>query len=107
MALFEMQLGFNRQAFGYCVKMVDDGVLTDAILNPLTTVAGLKAVSFAGYETNRRFYEQWQAHVDRLEAIGVLTDTIVGNTNTTADFLALMTANDASLVAGKGSFVPA
>src|SRR5258708_6262166 len=101
---FETQLGFNRQAFGYSVLMGDILVLTDAIINPLTTVAGLRAVSFTGYETQRRYYEQWQQHVDRLQAIGVITDALVASMNTVAAFLALMTANDASLVAGKGSY---
>jgi hypothetical protein len=100
MSIFETQKGFNRQALPYFTLMVDLGILTDAILAPLTTVAGLRAVAFTGYETQRRFYEQWQKKVDRLEAIGVLTDTTVAASNDTATLLALMTANDASLSVG-------
>lgn len=100
--------GFNRQALGYIDEMVVQGVLTDAIISPLTTVAGLRAVAFAGYETSRRFYEQFQAHVDRAEAIGVLTDARVAAANTVAGLEALFTDEDATIsIIGNKSLVAA
>lgn len=89
--------GFNRQGLGYIDEMVVQGVLTDAIINPLTTVAGLRAVSFSGYETSRRFYEQFQRHVDRLEAIGVITDARVAAADTVAGLVAYMTDEDSTI----------
>jgi hypothetical protein len=103
--IYETQKGFNAHALPYTVLMADFAILTDAIINPLTTVAGLRAVTFSGYETSRRWYEQWQRHVDFLQAIGVLTDARVAAMDTVAGLELLMTQEDANLVIGKGSFV--
>ena len=97
MAIYEVQKGFNRQSLAYLDEMYILSVLTDAIIAPLTTVAGLRAVSFASYETSRRFYEQWQAHVDRAEAIGIYTDATIAAADTVAGLVALHTAEDATI----------
>lgn len=106
--VYETQKGFNRQALRYFSLMVDLSILTDAILAPLTTVAGLRAVSFSGYETQRHYYEQWQTWVDRAEAIGVLTDARVAASNTTTLLFALFTDEDSTISAtGNSSFAAA
>jgi hypothetical protein len=100
MALHETQLGFNRQALGMAKIMIDMGNLSDSILNGVNTVAALRALAHAqGFETTLRFAEQWRNHVDRLQAIGVLTDAVVADTDTVVAFKALMTANDSTISA--------
>lgn len=99
MAIFEVQKGFNRQALTYVNQMVADGVLTDGVIGPLTTVAGLRAVTYSYYETNRRFYEQFQRRLDNAQACGILTDANVAAADTVAGLRALFTANDSTLAA--------
>lgn len=104
----EVTKGFNRQALAYIDEMVVQGVLTDAIINPLTTVAGLRAVAFSGYETSRRWYEQYQKLIDYAEAIGVLTDARVAAANTVAGLATLFTDEDSTIsLIGNKSFVAA
>jgi len=99
MAIPETTYGFNRHALTYVNKMVDMGVLTNAIINPLTTVAGLRAVTAPPYETDLRFYEQYQKQIDYAQAIGTLTNANVAAADTVAGLRTLFTGNDASLVA--------
>jgi len=98
MSLYETSKGFNRQGLSAIRRMVDLGDLTDAIIAPLTTVAGLRAVGHTvAFETSLRSYEQYQHWVDHLEAIGVLTDAAVAAANTADGLIALMTAGDSTL----------
>jgi hypothetical protein len=106
--VYETQKGFNRHALAYIDEMVIQGVLTDAIINPLTTVAGLRAVSFSGYETSRRFYEQYQKLIDYAESIGVLTDARVAAADTAAGLEVLFTQEDSTIsITGNKSLVAA
>jgi len=96
----ETSLGLNRQCKHAIDTMVAEGVLTDAVILGLTTVAGLRAVSAAALaETSLRFYEIYQKWVDRGQAIGVLTDAAVAAADTVAGLRALFTANDPTLAA--------
>jgi hypothetical protein len=95
----EVSLGFNRQVKHWMNEGVVQGFLTDEVIAPLTTVAGLRAVTFTGPEVDRRFYEMFQKAVDRGQAIGVLTDAAVAGANDVAGLLALFTANDPTLQA--------
>jgi len=100
MPVAEVSLGLNRQCKHAIDVMVNEGVLTDAVILPLTTVAGLRAVSSASLpETALRFYEIFQKWVDKGQAIGVLTDAAVAAADTVAGLRALFTANDPTLAA--------
>jgi len=74
MAIYEVQQGFLRHGLHAVNLQVALGTLTDAVVAALTTVAGLRAITFSGYETSRRFYEMYQKRIDRLQAIGAITD---------------------------------
>lgn len=96
----EVSLGLNRQTKHWIDEMVIQGLLTDAIILGLTTVAGLRAISNAGLpEVELRFYEQYQKAIDRGQAIGVLTDAAVAGADSVAGLRALFTANDPTLAA--------
>lgn len=105
----EVSLGFSRHCKHAIDEMVIQGVLTDAVILPLTTVAGLRAVSAAALpETSKRFYEIYQKLIDEGQAIGVLTDAAVAAANTVAGLRALFTAVDPTLAAVESfSFVGA
>lgn len=100
MPIFETQKGFNRQGLGAIDRMFALGNLTDAIINPLTTVVGLRTIAHtAAFETSLRGLEQYRNAIDRLQAIGVLTDALVASADTVAGLKALMTAEDSTITA--------
>lgn len=94
----ETSLPYAEQGLTWINKMIDMGVLTTAIIAPLTTVAGLRAVSAAALpETSLRFYEQYQRSIDRSQAAGILTDTNVAAADTVAGLQALFTTQDSKI----------
>ena len=100
----ETDLGFNRHCANAIKEMVIQGVLTDAVIGPLTTVAGLRNVSAAAVpETSLRFYQIYQKLIDEGEAIGVLTDATVAAANTVDGLLELFTDQDPTIEGANGS----
>mgnify|MGYP001564355843 FL=1 len=98
--IYEVVLPLAEQGLTWVNKMVDLGVLTNAIIAPLTTVAGLRAVSSAGvFETDLRLYEEYQRSIDRSEAVGILTNANVAAANTVAGLQLLFTTQDANIAA--------
>lgn len=98
--IYETQKGFNRQALHAVDVEFVLGNLTDAIINPLTTVAGLRAILHTNaYETNLRRLEQFRRWVDFAEAIGVLTDARVAAADTVDGLKTLFTDEDTTITA--------
>lgn len=104
MAVFETVLPLVRQGLTHFNIMVEMGVINDAAVAAMTTLALARATPFAGFETQRRWYENYQKAIDRLIAIGVLTAANIGGAANVAGFQALLTAHfvgtgDAALTA--------
>jgi hypothetical protein len=97
MAIAEVDLGFNRQAKHYVNEMIIQGVLTDAIIAPMTTTAELRNVAENLPQVSERFYEQYQRRIDNAIACGILTDANVAAANTMAGLLQIFVDNDPTL----------
>lgn len=103
--LAEVNQPLLRQGLHWINNQVTESNLTDAIVAGLTTVAGLRAITFSGYEVQRRFYEIFQKWVDRLQAIGALTDAGVAAAGSVAGLRAFLLTFDTG--AGGGAALTA
>ena len=97
MPIYEVQLGVNRQSKHWVNEMVIQGVLTDAIINPMTTTADLRNVAQNLPQVSSRFYEQYQRGIDRAVACGILTNANVAAANTVNGLLQIFVDNDPTL----------
>jgi len=103
MPIHETAMGINRHCLDSMNHAFDLG-LSNATLNPLTTVAGLRTavgnLAPAGSNENTiAEVRHIQQNIDAAQAAGILTDTIVAASDTQALLQAVFTGNDPSLLA--------
>jgi hypothetical protein len=96
----ETQLDASRHTLQMLNHAIDLG-LTDALINPLTTVATLRTAigNLVVHEARLNLIRQIQKAVDTAEALGILTTTGVTNANDAAGIRALFTTFNSALTA--------
>lgn len=100
MPIHDTDIGRNRHGLNSINHAADEG-LTNAIILPLTTVAGLKAAILAlvVHNADSNILRQINLNIDVAVAAGILTDANVTAADTVAGLEAIFTALDSNLSA--------